>query len=233
VQGIANLFYILAIYLFFKEGKTNFSKEKHPSMIAGLKEITKIDTSLFIFFLSLTFVTIGSINLSKYIDVYFNELGYNPQELGNFVMATGFVSLFASLVLVPIFAKKKRQLLTISLIHISSAVIVLFVFRSSNFLLVAYTVYMAYIIFRTIYQPLEQNYISSYGKQGKFGGIMGLRQSFVSVGMVTGPLIGGFLYQRKPLFLFDFSAAMFIIGVALLGIVALIEKNKIVEKPAV
>ena len=34
----------------------------------------------------------GSTNLSKYIDVYFNDLGQSTTSLGNFVLVTGIVS---------------------------------------------------------------------------------------------------------------------------------------------
>ena len=45
---------------------------------------------------------------------------------------------------------------------------------------------------------------------------MGVRQSFFAVGMVIGPLIGGFLYDIEPLYVFDFSILMFLLGLVLL-----------------
>jgi DHA1 family multidrug resistance protein-like MFS transporter len=170
-------------------------------------------------------MTIGAINLSKYMDVYFNELSYTPQQLGTFVFTTGIVSVLTSIFIVPIFAKFKKQILAIAIIQILSAIIVLFVFRAPNFLLIVYTVYMIYVIFKGVYQPLEQNFISLHAEEGKFGRVMGVRQSFLSIGMVIGPLVGGFLYERSALLLFDSSAAMFLIGVLLLGVVYILEKK--------
>jgi len=224
-QVILNILYVILISILYHESTHQTGQTNKPSMIEGLKNITKISPGLFIFFISLTFMTIGSINLSKYIDVYFDELGYNPQELGTFVMATGLVSLFASIFLVPMFAKLKKQLWVIAVIQTLSAGIVFYVFRSNQFLIIVYTVFMIYIIFRTIYLPLEQNYISSFAKTGKYGSIMGLRQSFVSIGMVIGPLIGGFLYEVRPLLLFDFSAFSLLFGVMLLLFVHLYRKS--------
>ncbi|MFU8793473.1 MAG: MFS transporter [Acholeplasmataceae bacterium] len=218
-QAILNVLYAGVIVLLLKEARTQNVFDKKPSVIEGLKNISKMPTRLLLFFISLTLMTIGSINLSKYIDVYFDELGYNPQELGTFVMATGFVSLFASIFFVPIFAKYKKQLWVIAVIQTLSALIVFYVFRANGFIIMMYTVYMVYVIFKTIYQPLEQNYIATFAQHGSYGGIMGLRQSFVSIGMVIGPLIGGFLYETRPLLLFDFSAIALLIGVLLLIVV--------------
>jgi DHA1 family multidrug resistance protein-like MFS transporter len=170
-------------------------------------------------------MTIGATNLSKYIDVYFDELGYTPQDLGTFVFATGVVSVITSVLIVPLFAKLKKQLVAIAIIQLLSAAIVFYVFRASNFLLAAYTVYMIYVVSKAIYLPLEQNYISLHAQEGKYGRVMGVRQSFLSIGMVVGPLLGGFLYEKSSLLLFDSSALTFVIGVLLLGVVYILEKR--------
>ena len=230
IQALINLVYVLYIVLTFKDEVTKTITTSHPSMFSSLKSITKIDSSLLIFFLSLFFITLGNTNLNKYIDVHFDALGYDSLELGTFVMVTGFVSLATSIFLVPLFAKARKQLTLISIIQIISAIIVFIVFRSNQFIIFVYSIYMIYIVFKTIYQPLEQNYISSHASEGKFGSIMGIRHSFVSLGMFVGPLVGGLLYSIKPLWLFDFSALSFIIGVFMLGIVFLLQKKKIAPK---
>jgi len=230
IQVISNVLYTLLIVILLKKEENVISTMKKPSMIAGLKEITKIDKSLLIFLISLTFMTIGSINVSKYLDVYFDELSYNPQQLGTFVMATGVVSLISSIFLVPYFAKVKKQLKLIGIIHLICAAIIFYSFRASNFLLIMYTIFMIYVVLKTIYQPLEQSYIANQATNNKYGSIMGLRQSFVSFGMVLGPLLGGYLFNIHPLVLFDFSAISFIIGVLLLIWVFALEQKKKLEK---
>ena len=230
IQVILNILYTLSTVILIQGQEKMVSSMKKPSMIAGLKEITKIDKSLLIFLISLTFMTIGSINVSKYLDVYFDQLLYNPQQLGTFVMVTGIVSLISSIFLVPYFARFKKQLLLIGVIHLICAGIIFYSFRASNFLLIMYTVFMIYVVLKTIYQPLEQSYIAKHATNNKYGSIMGLRQSFVSFGMVLGPLLGGYLYSLKPLVLFDFSGISFIIGVLLLIWVFALEQKKKIEK---
>jgi MFS family permease len=231
IQSLFNTIYAFTIYFTLTDTKEAVLSTNRGSVLKNLKEITHVKPSLLLFLFSLTLITMGAINLSKYIDIYFDELGYDPQQLGTFVMATGIVSLLTSIFIVPIFAKFKKQLVVISLIHLSSALIIFYVFRAPEFLITMYTIYMLYVVFKALYQPLEQNYISLHAKDGKYGSVMGLRQSFISIGMVIGPLLGGFLYEVSPVLLFDFSGFSFIAGVILLGFVYLIEKRgKLNEK---
>jgi MFS family permease len=225
IQAISNALYAIFIYFTFIDSKFDRMITQKGNIFTNLKAVAHIRLSLLVFLFSLTFMTIGAINLSKYIDVYFDELGYSPQDLGTFVFATGIVSVLASVFIVPIFSKIKKQIAVIAMIQVGSAIIVFFVFRASNFLLAAYTVYMIYIVFKAIYAPLEQNYISLHAEEGKFGRVMGVRQSFLSIGMVIGPLLGGFLYEKDALLLFDSSAITFLIGTLLLGVVYILEKK--------
>lgn len=225
MQSLLNLAYAAYVYFAFVDSKFDVQTIKKPSILQSFKEVTNIKPSLLIFLISLTFMTIGAINLSKYMDVYFNDLGYDPQQLGTFVFVTGIVSVIASVFIVPLFARFRKQIFAIAIIQILSAAIVFYVFRASKFLLVVYTIYMIYVVFKAVYQPLEQNYISLNAKEGNFGKVMGVRQSFLSIGMVIGPLLGGFLYEKNPLLLFDSSAITFLIGVVLLVFVYLIKKR--------
>ena len=225
IQAILNGLYAIYIYYFFKESTKDVQTVKKTNIFKSLKEVTQIRPSLLFFLISLTFMTIGATNLGKYIDVYFDELGYDPLKLGTFVFMTGIVSVLTSVFIVPYFSRVKKQIVAIAITQTISAAIVFYVFRASNFLLAVYTVYMIYVIFKAIYQPLEQNYISLHAKEGKFGRVMGVRQSFLSIGMVIGPLLGGFLYEKSSLLLFDSSAITFLIGVLLLGVVYVLEKN--------
>jgi DHA1 family multidrug resistance protein-like MFS transporter len=225
IQAIFNGVYAIFLYFTFVDSKFDIETPKKGNIFTNLKEIAHIRLSLLFFLISLTFMTIGATNLSKYIDVYFDELGYSPQDLGTFVFATGIVSVVTSVLIVPLFARLKKQLVAIAIIQLLSAAIVFYVFRASNFLLAAYTVYMIYIVSKAIYLPLEQNYISLHAQEGKYGRVMGVRQSFLSIGMVVGPLLGGFLYEKSSLLLFDSSAFTFVIGVILLGVVYILEKR--------
>lgn len=217
VQGILNTIYALGL-IYFLQGcddlkQANVVKIKKKFRLRDLKNTP---FTLVLFLISLTFATIGSVNISKYIDVYFNELGYSPNDLGTFVMVTGFVSIIASLVLVPILVKLKKDLTLMIVIHIINAFVILFVFRQANFLLFIYTIFMIYVVAKAVYQPFEQSFISGYAKEGATGSLMGIRQAFFSMGLIIGPLIGGWLYEIRPLLVFDVSALMFAVSLFLL-----------------
>jgi len=219
IQGLFTFFYATLILFFFHFEKGEVKKKQ--SMIQSLKYISLLKASLLIFFISLTLFTMAKTNVSKYLDVYFNDLGYTTGDLGTFVMATGFVSLFASFILVPIFAKFKNQILVIILVQVFNAIILFFVFRAENFLLTVYTLFMLYVLSMTIYQPLSQNFIASEVKDGKYSFVMGIQQAFTALGQIIAPLIGGFIYQANPVAVFDFSSLLYIIG-AILAVVVLI-----------
>ena len=131
-QALLNIVYANYVYYAFVDSKFDIASIKKPSILQSFKEITQIKPSLLLFLISLTFMTIGAINLSKYMDVYFNDLGYDPQQLGTFVFVTGIVSVIASVFIVPLFARFKKQIFAISVIQLLSAAIVFYVFRASN-----------------------------------------------------------------------------------------------------
>jgi len=226
IQSLLNIAYTLFIIFTLKDNEVKLYEQRKVSMIQGLKSIGKIDIRLLLFLISVTLINMASTNLSKYIDVYFLDLGYSESDLGTYVMLTGFVSLFASIFLVRLANKVKKQLLLIQIMQVLSALIVFYVFRSYRFMTMMYSFYLIYVVFKTLYVPLEQSYIAKEAKQGQYGSIMGLRQSFVSLGMVLGPVLGGFLYDRSPLLHFDFNGALFLVAVLILGLVKILEKRQ-------
>ncbi|MBN2540624.1 MAG: MFS transporter [Bacilli bacterium] len=226
IQSILNIGYVLLILFLFKDKEAIAIAPKKTSVFSNFKFIKSIDYRLFLFLIALMFITIGSINLNKFIDVYFNNLSYNPFQLGIFKMVIGCVTVVVSIFLVPYFARMRKQIGLMMVIQLASAIIVFFSFRSSSFIITIYTLYMLYIILLAVFTPLEQNYISLHAKEGEYGKIMGIRQSFLSIGMVIGPLFGGVLYDRSPLLMFDSAAASFILGFLILVIIGFLYRKR-------
>lgn len=229
IQAILNLIYVGFILFTFYDRKCALPIKNKNTIFDSFKSIKNIDLRLFIFLIALAFITMGAINLNKFIDVYFNDQNLDSLQLGTFKMVTGYVTLVASIILVPIFAKFRKQIGFMLLLQVLSAAIVFYTFRASDFIKTVYSIYLIYILIKAIFTPLEQSYISNHVKDGEYGKIMGIRQSFISIGMVVGPLLGGFLYERNPLLLFDSSAYAFIIGFLLLIIVIIFNKKEILS----
>ncbi len=226
IQASLNLIHAFNVYILVKESDILNKQNKKPTIIESFKNISKINSNLLLFLISLTFISIAITNLSKYLDVYFDDLGYSSGDIGNFVFVTGIVSLLTSVFIVPLITRIHKNLIIMLIAQAISILVVIYVFRANNFLITVYTVYMIYVISRTIYQPLEQNFIADNANPGFYSSIMGIRQSFFSIGMIAGPLIGGFLYEIKPRYVFDFSALMIFIGFSLILIIFIrIRKN--------
>ena len=219
IQGLINIIHAFNVFLLIDEKDVLNKTSKKPTIIESFKNIKNINFNLLLFLVSLTFISISLTNLSKYLDVYFDNLGYTSGDIGNFVFITGLVSIFTSIFIVPLIIKIRRNLLIMIITQFISIVVVLYVFRANNFIVTIYTIYMIYVISKAIYQPLEQNFIADNANEGFYSSIMGIRQSFFSIGMIVGPLIGGFLYERNPRNVFDFSALMIFIGMLLMIIV--------------
>jgi DHA1 family multidrug resistance protein-like MFS transporter len=230
IQAILNVVFAIYILIAVEEHKVIQKTISRTSLIQNLSELKKSHPSIILFFLALFFITLGNVNIIKYLEVYFIDLGYSSQDLGTHSLVVNVVALVTSLFILPLIAKFKKQLTLMSIIYIVSSVLVIIVFRIPSFILMMYSVYLVYVMLRTIFTPLEQSYIAKQSKENKYGTLMGVRQSFVSLGMVIGPLFGGVLYDVRPAVLFNFSALMFLIGVFMLFVYFVFLKKGIMSR---
>ncbi|MCF7925513.1 MAG: MFS transporter [Candidatus Izimaplasma sp.] len=219
IQAIINVFHAGLMYTLITLDDNVEHETRHKTAIEHITNIKYLDKNLIIFLISLTLISLGAINVSKYIEVYMNHIGYGPQAIGTFVFVTGMVSLFANAVITPLLALLKRDFTLMILIQLLSAIIIFIVFRMDAFIIAIYSLFMGYVVLKAVYTPLEQHFISLFAKPGEYGQVMGVRQSFFSIGMVLGPLLGGFIYNYRKMWVFDFSAIMFLLGLALLLII--------------
>lgn len=227
IQAIWNIGHAIVIFIALGKDKVYKTEEENtkPSIIEGFKSISKLSPKLIIFLISLALISLGMINISKFIEVYMDDIGLSPKDIGDFVGLTGIISLIATIILVPFIARLKKDFQVMLIIQALSAVIIFIVFRQEEIMIALYSGFMLFIVLKAIFSPLEQHYIASHAKEGKLGTIMGVRQSFYSIGLVAGPLLGGWLYEVNALYVFDFSAFMFIIGFILILIIGKRIKN--------
>jgi|GEM_PF-373942 len=221
IQAILNTILACAVFIILRKQQVKVISQEKPKqsqhILSGFKHLKDVSPNLLLFLISVTLISVGAINISKFLEVYFNELGYDPGDIGNFVFVTGIVSILTSMFVVPQVAKLRRDFKFLIYIQLVSAMIIFVVFHiQGRLIIILYTVFMIYVILKAIYSPLEQSYISKHAKDGRYGTMMGIRQSFFSIGMVIGPLVGGLLYAIKPIYVFDLSAIMFLLGFLLL-----------------
>ncbi|WP_168169725.1 MFS transporter [Candidatus Izimaplasma bacterium ZiA1] len=227
LQAGLNILFALLIFFTLKEKAVEKLEVKKPTIIDGFKNIRKLNPTLLIFLISLTLISTGAIIISKFLEVYIIAQGYTSKDLGDFVFFTGLVALFTNVVIVPLVIKLKKNMAVMIVIQLLSAIVIFSVFRSNDIIKSLYSLFMIYMVFKALFTPLEQDYISNQANENNYSTIMGIRQLFFSIGMVIGPLIAGYIYDFDKLLVFDFSVLMFILGAILLSIVSLVSHGKI------
>jgi len=197
---------------------SNDSSKERTYFWEGFKEIKNIKKSLILFLIALTLITLSQTNVDKYLEIYIADIGYKADALGNFKMVVGIITIIITLTIVPFFMKFKNKLFLSSILQIISAITILIVFRVNDniFIKIVYSLFMFYIVSKAIFAPLEQNHISTYSNDENVGKIMGIRQSFFSLGTIIGPLFGGLIYSVSPNLLFDISAYLLILSIIFL-----------------
>ena len=101
--------------------------------------------------------------------------------------------------------------------QIVMAIIILIVFNDSRIILMLYTLFMLFVILKSIYTTSEQLYLSKKVSRKDMGLFMGIRQSFACLGMVIGPIIGGHIYQSGSGNLFVFCVICLLLSSIILS----------------
>lgn len=219
---------ILAIVFYFVFYKENKNKVVIKSKYSSLSNVKKLNHYLVVFFVSLLFITLAQTIVTKYIDVFVIDLNYDSNNLGDTVLFTGIIGIVSNFVFSKIIGKIPKvnyELIYIVLTFISViSLLVTFSINQNNFLVMMYTTYSIYICMKSIMLPIEQTIISKLS-DGNSGEVMGIRQSFVALGQIAGPLISASMYDKNHYSVFYFSIIIyFIIGLILL--ISFIKKEK-------
>jgi DHA1 family multidrug resistance protein-like MFS transporter len=214
--SICVLLSIIFIPLFYKENKIKMELSKKYGSILNIKNLNGY---LVIFLFSLLFITLGQTIVTKYIDVFVIDLNYDSNNLGDTILFSGIIGIVSNLVFINIINKVKKvnyELVYIILTFISViSLLVTFTIDQGNFIVMMYSTYVVYIICKSLMLPLEQTIISKLAV-GNSGEVMGIRQSFVALGQVSGPLIASSMYGNNHYSVFYLSMIVyFIIGVIL------------------
>lgn len=229
IQALFTGVFIVLIMLFFNSKKVIEENvvNKRTYFWEGFSKIKYLQKDLIIFLLALVLINVAAMSVDKFIDQYFHLVNYTSGDIGTYKLVIGFVSLFTSIILVPVISRRsKNHLKLMALLQVLSGIIVIVTFNISNFLLAVYTILMIYIIIKAVFQPIEQTYISSYANEDNIGMITGVRQAFLSIGTIIGQLFGAFLVDYNPRLFFTISGILFIVSVGLIFISYKL-KNKI------
>ncbi len=221
----------LAFLAFSKEEKHLLEKNEIKKKYASVSDFKGIDIAILIFMITLTIISIAQNNISKYLDIYVVDIGNTPDDLANIVLVSGILGVIANIVMIPFLQKRikeKYHIAFIITIVISVIMLSLTFFLPSKYLMILlYLPFMVYMMAKSVGTSMETSYIAKAAPKDKRGVILGIRQSFISLGSVIGPLIGGVLYQDShQLWVFYFSIFLLIIAFIILIFVTKIINKK-------
>lgn len=221
IQSLLTLLYALLIFILVNNPTIN-AKTSYVPFYRHILSIFNMPLYQWAFYLGLLFATMSFTFVSKYLDVYFRDLGYDPSVLGTFVLFTGLISLITSLLIVPNLFKLRFKV-TFFILTLTGSVALWLTFQFSQILISLYTIFSIYIIVKTAHQPFEQSHISTFANSD-YGKVMGIRQLFIGLGMILGPILGSLIYasQRK----LSFEIASYLIVLSILLMMLSIKKQK-------
>ncbi len=211
----------IAILILIVYPKTATIQKERRSFITNMKLIKTIDEHVIYFMFTILFWTFARNNVAKFFDVYLNNQGFNSESIGSYNMIIGIISAIALVVIVPLLAKRFKLLTALKVTLIAMIVFLIAAFTIEASL---YVTFLLFSILAAMYLSIEQTYISK-NITSNYGAIIGVRESFKSIGLVTGPLIVTFLFKTIDSNVFYFNALIFILTLLILLKFIKLQKN--------
>ncbi len=222
----------IIIFLFFRiNDEEKLEGTKRKGFISNLLNIRKIGIFSILFLICLALFSLVFTNVNKFLDYYFADLGKSSTELGSLNLIISGATLLANLVITPFFLKRFKAIPSIIIFGILGflSILITFIPSDTNILFIfVYSVYMIYIISKAVIESASVSYISE-NKEVNPGLILGVRQSFLSLGAVIGPLLGGSIYYaleiEKRNILFFICAGIYLFSTISILVLSMIKKR--------
>lgn len=224
VQALTMVLFALYVLIFMKFDDEVKQTIRSMNPLKSLGDIKLLPLSLVIFFFVVAITNISFTDVSKYLDVYFSDSGYGSLKLGTVNLIVGFVTLGVNLLITPLIIKKLKPLISLVVLSIIGGIMLILTFLLPNLLLNIYTFYMIFVITKAIIEPVIVEYLNEH-KNIQSGILMGLRQSFISLGGIIGVLIGGIIYANSSVMLFYICAIMLFIASIITFVIYLLKKG--------
>lgn len=210
-QAISMLIFALYVLFFMKFDDEAKQTIRSMNPLKSLADIKLLPMSLVIFLFVIAIINISFTDVSKYLDVYFSDSGYGSLKLGTVNLIVGLLTLVVNLLITPVIIKKLKSLIALTILSIVGGLMLILTFLLPNLLLNIYTFYMIFVITKAIIEPIIVEYLNEH-KNIQSGILMGLRQSFISLGGIVGVIIGGIIYANSGVILFYLCALMLFIA---------------------
>lgn len=222
LQGVLSIVLFVIVLFGVSESKKKICVyPKQLNIINSLKHIKMINKNTIFFLVSLTLVTMTFVNIDKFIDLFLFDQGHSVSVVGNVKVLFGLVFITTNIFIVPRLKNYLGSVYVLQTITVVMGIIILFVFMQTTYLILLCTIFLIFIVLKGIYTTSEQLFLSSIVANENITVFMGLRQSFTSLGMVIGPIIGGHMYQHNQINVFLFSVMCLLISSLLLSYIQL------------
>lgn len=226
-QSVLSIFFVILIILFMK--KENIQKgcvyPKQYNIFNSFKHIRKIDKSTIVFLFSVTLSTMTFVNLDKFIDLFIIDLGYQVSVLGNIKMVFGIVLIVTNFAIVPKLSRYLGNVYVLQTINVVMSIVVVLTFMNSDIIIALYSVFLGFIVLKGIYTTTEQLYLSKIVSKDELNLFIGIRQSFTCLGMILGPVIGGYIYTYNALNLFHFNVICLLLSSVCISYMRVVPKE--------
>lgn len=215
LQGILSSVLLLLVMLFVRENK--LCCRTHVTIFNSVFHVTKISKNVVLFLVSIMLTTITFVTVDKFIDLFLIDEGYSVMVVGNVKMVYGIVFILGSLFIVPRVKSLLSNLYVLQSILVLMSLVILIVFMQRNYILMLSSVFVLFMALKSIYVTSEQLFCSRLVEKEEVAVVMGLRQSFASMGMILGPIIGGHIYQDYPINVFIFAVICLLLSSVILS----------------
>lgn len=214
----------IAVIILLIYPKTATIQKERRSFIKNMALIKNIDEHIIYLMFAVLLFTFSQNNTAKFFDVFLNNNGYTSEQIGTFIMIIGIISAFVLIFIVPILARRFKLLHLMRVILVLMIVFLVVTF-TINIEYLMYITYLIYAILVAMYISIEQTYITK-NISSNYGAIIGVRESFKSIGLVTGPLVITFLFENISSKVFYFNAIVYFIALLVLIKFIKVQKSK-------
>lgn len=214
----------LAIYIFLddKERETKHLELKEivqnsNPFKAFINSREVINYTILAFLMMCIFAQFATTSYDQAFNYFIkDQFGFPPSYNGILKAIVGFVSLFANMTICQYLLKKTnifKSLIYVFSICMSMLIAIVLVQNVMIFI----AINIVFFAFNAVYQPLIQASMSAFdGIDNSV--IVGLYNAVKSLGMVSGSLLAGFIYELGPRIPFALSAVSFLFAIVLVGI---------------
>lgn len=142
----------------------------------------------------MTLITISTTSYNSTINYYIESVLSMPTTVNGAVMAiAGIIALIMNLFVNPYLGKKfnENKSIVYSLLIAGLSIIIA---SLSNNIFIALIFLSLFIASSSLITPMQQSIVSKLAKDN-YGEVMGIQGSFKAIGMVTGSLVSGFIFD--------------------------------------